>query len=260
MAKSIEDKTSTQESLGDIMSKIVKEKLIYYNFPIPILHGFMDHTFKVLELLIEWAAYDYIKKNLKDDDNSGFPVWDKIDEAADALGFTFSMESEDYYHLCGEIYSKYKGSRSGISCKLYWEVRKRAETMSKSDKVLLLAFFAVKSILGNKLYCKTNDLLLFARMNGANKAFSSDEEALKNLHPDLAVHYTRRKRETIRIRLAEVFHINSYSYHDRGYYISSKLSLEKLIEEVEMHRKGTAEAYKKKLADTRKAVLERYKR
>ena len=250
----------------------------YYNFPITLLAGILDKPDKVLRDILAWATYDYIKRKQGENKNGakvldGSMGWQKIELAIEYLNYpqerrNYNQEQlEWWYHHCGEIYAKYKGARTGISRDKYWELRDRFSATPDeiysmpypydwdTERVLWLAFLAAKSIVGNKSYCKTNDLMLFARMNGRSKAFANEAELKANSHPLIASYYTRKKRGTIRRMLAENFHTATYSNHDRGYYASTRLSLEKLGEVVESKRHSTMKSYNAKMRETRDRVL-----
>lgn len=228
----------------------------YYNFPVSILEGFIRDTQGTLEKMLMWAAYDWIKKYSIDKKGKAKFSIQAMRDVQDMLGFRIPCDTDEYhfYKACAGIYSRYKGARTGISRRLYWELRDKG-FIDDADKVVVLAFLAGKSILGKKDYCKTNDLLLFARMNGLDKPYKNEDELREKSHIVISAHFTRRRRDTIRRRLAEEFHLQSYSNRDRGYYISSKFTLEQLIEVVEVSRKSSSGTFKKKISDTRNRVL-----
>lgn len=238
----------------------IKEESVFFNFPASLLGELLDYPSRTFEKMLAWATYDYIKQHEKEGMTgykalNGETGWKRIKPAAEALQYTYNGNMVEWCKFCGEIHKNYKGARTGLSQKQYWELREGFTLMVDEDKVVLLAFLAAKSILGNKVYCKTNDLMLFARINGLDKAFANNHELMSKAHPVIASFNTRRKKETIRRRLADEFHIQCYSNHDRGYYISSKLSLNKLAEVVETSRRCTIKNHKKKLADARAMAL-----
>lgn len=227
----------------------------YYNFPVSILQDFIRDTQEGLDKMLKWAVYDWVKKYSVEHGKVRYKE-NTMREILESLGIHTSVNFYTFYKACGQVYSKYKGARTGIARKHYWELVERG-FIGEADKVLLLSFLAAKSIIGRKEYCKTNDLLLFARMNGFDAAFHDVEELNEKGHLLIRRYYTRRRRDTIKMQLAETFHIVTYSNHDRGYFISSKLSLEELIEVVETSRKNSTGTYKKKVSHTRDLVLAR---
>ncbi len=250
----------------------------YYNFPITLLAGILDNPDGVFRDILAWATYDYIKRTQGENENgtkvlNGAMGYRKIELAIENMDYPAERRNytqgqlEWWYRHCGEVYATYKGPRVGISRDKYWQLRERfAESPEEinsntypydfdTERVMWLAFLAMKSIVGNKGYCKTNDLMLFARMNGRSKAFASEADLKANSHPLIASYYTRKKRGTIRRKLAAEFHTATYSHHDRGYYASTRLSLEKLIEAVESKRHISENCYNAKMRDTRDRVL-----
>jgi len=245
---------------GKILSDCIKEESVYYNFPVSLLGELLDYTSETFQKILAWATYDYIKNHEVEGEHGyntlqGETGWKSIKPAVEALQYSYTENMVQWHKYCGEIYKNYKGARTGLSQSQYWELRECFSSMLDEEKVVWLAFLAVKSILGNKVHCKTNDFLLFARMNGLSSAYSSDTELKEKSHPVPASFYTRRKRETLRRILADKFHMAIYSNHDRGYYISTKLSLNKLAEVVESNRKSTIKTHKQKLADARALAL-----
>ena len=232
-----------------------KNETAYYNFPVSILEGFIRQPWKTFENMLSWAAYEYMKK-VRDKYGDAMPVQNLVRTAEDFLGFKCNLDEYEYYQRSGEVYLENKGARTGISRRLFWKINESGK-ISEPDKVALLAYLAAKSILGRKTYCKTNDLFLFARMKGRDKAFCDEKELKKECGGALSGYFTRRKRDTIRRRLAEDFGMAVYSYHQRGYYISTKMELKQLILAVEKNRKCGAEAYKKKVSEVRNMVLDR---
>lgn len=247
-------------TFGKILSDFIKEESVYFNFPVSLLGELLDSTSETFQKMLAWATYDYIKQHEKEGESgymalNGETGWKSIKPAVEALQYSHNGNMVQWYKFCGGIYKNYKGARTGLSRSQYWELRDNFSKMFDEEKVVWIAFLAAKSILGNKVRCKTNDLFLFARMNGLSGAYSSDTEVKSKSHPLIASFFTRRKRETLRRILADKFHMAIYSNHDRGYYISSKLSLNKLAVLVESSRKDTIKSHKDKLATARALAL-----
>ena len=250
----------TSSTIGKIMSALIKKESVYYNFPVPLIGRLLENPSEAFHEILAWATYDYLKRHEIEDEHgskalNGETGWKAIKQAVDALQYNHNGNMVQWYKTCGEIYKAYKGARTGLSINQYWELREKFSSMPDKEKVLWLAFLSLKSILGNKKYCITNDLMLFARMNGLHDAYSNDIEAKYVSSPVIASFFTRRKRETLRRILADTFHIAFYSNHDRGYYISTKLSLNKLAEVIEANRRSTIKSHKKRLADAKAMAL-----
>lgn len=101
-----------------------------------------------------------------------------------------------------------------------------------NEIVALLAHLAIKSILGQKGFCRvTNDYLL-CRMAGYPGM--SDMKAL----PDyLSPYATRRRMDNIKSELQKSYGLQIYARYTRGFFVSDTLGLEDLIKAVETKRK-----------------------
>ena len=122
----------------------------FYHFPIAILAKGITKT--SLSDALDFAAGSYMEENAA-----------TIIEARDDLGF--SNGNED---VCRKTFERYKNSRimTSISREQYWQWFHNIENESDYSKLLLLAFLAVKSIVGQKKYAITNYDFLLARMAG----------------------------------------------------------------------------------------------
>jgi hypothetical protein len=105
------------------------------------------------------------------------------------------------------------------------------------ERACLLAFLALKSIVGNKAYIKLDNLYLLSRMDGKPRATSSIAE-LSNEVSKYANDYQMRK---IKFELSQSWGLTTYSRYTRGFYVSFTLSLEELVFEAEKRRKSLKE-------------------
>lgn len=204
----------------------------YFNVPIAMLDGFCDRPRQRLCDMLAWATYATVKRiRAKDGNEYGYKV---IKKAMEEMGYKHNGNEFDYYNVCGEIYSRTKGATAGITAENFFKMYNATEKATETEKVYFLASLALRSILGKKTYCKTNYKMMFARMNGRQKAYDTDEELKEQSHPTLTKHYTRRKVMTIRRALSERYGVATYSIQgERGFYISDKMTLEELIKTVE---------------------------
>jgi hypothetical protein len=103
---------------------------------------------------------------------------------------------------------------------------------------VLLAFLAIKSIVGSKSYYKTNKDQIAVRMAGIVSRKDIDEvpEQVKQFT-------TRRKFDKIKFELQTKWNVNFYSYYTRGFYVSidKKFTLDQLVIEAEKNRKSNQE-------------------
>jgi len=133
----------------------------------------------------------------------------------------------------------------GLSLSIFWDFYKNDKT--EFEKVCLLGFLAIKSILGNAKYCNTNNDLLFARMIGENKAtefLNLPEEILKYR----TRHYLNKRKNYLQV----YFHLNYWSFEQRGFYVSFDL------DELQLSEISEPQKYKnqvKRLEEKRKDII-----
>ncbi len=166
----------------------------------------------------------------------------------------------------GEAMFKFKRSR-------YWEFHRHYADFSDEDRLLLAAYLALTSILGNKRYCKLTNELWLSRMSGnttveMKQVPDKQEKRIRKMHrkvdddsgtkkkkktiiveeeftatlsykkvpsylEEVDAINTRRKLQSLKERLYDEYGIAFYGLHTRGFYVSEKLTLEELIAEVE---------------------------
>lgn len=183
--------------------------LIYYHFPIAILANGI--TKASLSDALCFAAGSYMEENLV-----------TIIEARDDLGFSGGKED-----ICRKTFERYKNSRTmtSISREQWGQWFHNIENESDYSKLLLLAFLAVKSIVGKKNYVITNYDFLLARMAGDSVPRYKTTKGKKTLilPPHIERINTRRRLEQIREDLRK-YHVATWGQQGlRGFAISTKL-------------------------------------
>jgi len=142
---------------------------------------------------------------------------------------------------------------SGINSKIIYDYRTNFKT--DFDKVCLLAFLAIKSIIANKAYCKIDNNFLWSRMDGNSKSVDVSE-----LSEEVKVYANRYQIDKIKKELIFNWYLVYYSRHTRGFYVSFKLDLEELVFEAEKKRKAVKEKQQKQAQnEALKKALERLK-
>jgi len=200
----------------------------YMNFPISLLCGFMtDHQTSLSDMLL---YHLYTSSLLLE---HGCDI-DQFKAACEFYGVDVTDNKQSM--LKGKaIYEKHHTGtpKAGLNFPKYWEFRSDYKT--DFEKVCLLAFLALKSILGKKPYMKvTNDFLL-ARMDGKSKACNKE-----SLSPEILKYATEHQTKKIKNALVlNGWGLVTYSRHTRGFYISFKLTLEDLIFEAEKKRESS---------------------
>ncbi|EKT4509606.1 hypothetical protein AAIP42_001006 [Flavobacterium psychrophilum] len=224
-----------------------KEK--YLNFPIQLLSGFMIDTRKVLNDIIDYAVYqNSLKLELGTD-------LEKIKTSASFYNMTLGNNKNTFdngkmlYNSLPE-----NSPKVGLSISMFWDFYKNDK--SEFDKICLLAFLGIKSILGTKSYCKVTNLYLWARMDGKTNTIVEVSE----LSNEVRKYANRYQSENIKNELILNWHLIYYSRYTRGFYVSLKMSLEDLIFEAEKKRKSIKENQQKQQQnEALKKALERLK-
>ena len=130
-----------------------------------------------------------------------------------------------------------KAPMTGISKKTCFDFYDNEKT--ESEIAVLLAYLAIKSIIGTKPYVHITNEFLIARMGG----FPSIKAIPEELPEPLAKFATRRRLDKIKFELRKSWNVTIYGFRVRGFYVSieNQFSLEDLIYEVEKRRKSATE-------------------
>jgi len=212
-----------------------------YNFPISMLRDFMKYTDNTLDNILDFCIWQTYKQ-CKD-----------IDTTKETLGISIGSNVDDVLRNGKGLYNRHADNGypwTGISHDLFWSYMRKGR--SGFDKACLLAFLAIKSLIGQKPYYKlTNQSILFKRMAGYKE---SDNIKLPK---EIAYFTTRYRFDKIKLELKENWNIVIYASYMRGMYLSTSLTLDELALQAEknklrtrrmMQTRATAEARKKALA------------
>lgn len=195
----------------------------YFNFPIVLLEGFLIRDKKCLNNIFDYAIYAYCINNFEDD----------IKQATDFFGVNIGNESKTIRNGKALFESIPKNSpKVGINKDIFFDYYKNEKT--EFQKVTLLAFLAIKSVLQNKSYCKLDNNYLFARMDGKSHSIKNDGE----LSMELLKYKNEYRSVKIKNELILGWGLIHYAYHTRGFYVSFKMQLEELIYQVEKKKKS----------------------
>jgi len=210
------------KSTEDRLLNVAKAE--YLNIPIPLLAGFIDDSRRSIRNIYYYSLYAHFIKIKKGSDK------DKYKEACEYLNFQI-VDREENLRLGKALYLKFQNTpMTGIERNLYSEYN----TLEKSDfeKACFLAFHALKSIVGNKTFQKSDNKLLWARMDGKVKTIKDLSELSEKLR------FFTQEYQTLKIKreLQENWGLIYYAQQTRGFYVSFKLDLKSLILEA-MKRK-----------------------
>lgn len=210
------------------MSKQVR----YFNFPIQLLEGFLENTSKCLRDISNYAVYEHSlkMKNAKE--------MDRFIASANYYGIEFGNSKASLING-KELYNSIplKSPKTGISVikfhedreretLLWWDYVKKEKT--EFDKVCLLGFLALKSIVQQKAYSKTNNKLWLLRMDGKAK-----NDNVSFLSDSIKKYDNEYQTKKIKTKLQINWGLVSYSYKTRGFYISFKMNRKDLAFQAE---------------------------
>lgn len=201
----------------------------FFTFPVVLLKPSFSNIKTVCSNIINYSVFAHSKKLELGTELERFK--------ASANYFKVSFPNEKASLSSSKIlFNSLSGGlpMSSIYIKLVWQFID--EDKSEFEIACLLAFAALKSIIGTKPYVKTTNEYLIARMGG----YASIADVPEQLPKPLAVFATRRNLDRIKIELRMNWRINIYSRKDiRGFYVSqdAKFSLDKLALEAEKARR-----------------------
>jgi len=211
----------------------MSEKEIYYNFPVQLLKGFMmDHSQCLLDVL-HYVIYEYTLTLTGDRSQ-------KITEAERHYGVSLKSGKTNAWENGAKLYSDYPGFNpiTGISRTLFWSYYGQEKT--DYEKVVLLAFLALKSIIGNKSHMKLDNKYWFSRMAG-----NTHSVPIEFIYPSLSKYAKEYWCRKIKSELSENWGLVTYSIKIRGFYVSFKMNLKALIMEAEKKRQSNKEKQKR---------------
>lgn len=222
--------------------------LRYFNFPIQLLQGFLDDTPTALRNILQYSLYAHaISLDCHDYD---------IETAMNVAAKFYNVTLKDFqttYDRGMELYDSLpqNSPKCGLNTSIYWDFRKNHK--SDFDKVVLLAFLSIKSILGNKAFCKITNDFFVARMDGKIKTCEPFE-----ISHSLKKYTTEYQLNKIKANLKLKWYLVTYGKRMRGFYVAFDMLLEDLIYYAEKNRERNLKKKLKREEDVAlKKALER---
>jgi len=218
----------------------------YFNVPIQLFSGFMNNSKNCLDDVFDYAVYQ-----------RSLSLTGTQEEQFKAACKWFSVKAGDSDKSIRNgkrlNYSTPSNSpKVGLSLALFWDFYKNEKT--NFDKVCLLGFLAIKSILQNKAYCKIDNKFWLSRMDGKAKSINDFCELSETIKPYVKEYQTVK----IKTELRNNWGLTTYSRHTRGFYVSFDLTIEQLVFEAEKRRKSTIEKqYKLKENEAIKKAIQK---
>lgn len=248
-------------------------KPIYFNFPVELLTNYLFNPIDVLNDIYYYALWNYAKDLYVD-----YDTYNKVSKE-DLIRYNIDLDikeegfndeenytlrdklrfilAEDKYCVSTgnvnrsiergkELVRKYNNTKppfSNISTEIWFEYYKKEKT--EWENIMLLAFLAVRSIIGEKGYCKITNDFLFARMCGLRTKIKNKKELNKTVQK----YYTEYYKNKIRTELELYWHLKTYN--GRGYYASFDMEYKDLIRAIKLNSKTNR---MKVLAREKKAI------
>ena len=226
---------------------------IYYNAPSELFRGFLlDKKYpQCLGDVINYVLYAQCEKNWCSMKDCG-------EYASKALGVDFQNPKTAYkrgLQLFDELIreNREKPAFFSMSHDLYWYLREK-ETTSE-ERGVILAYLAIKSMIGKREYIKANMTLLCSRMDGQTRYRG------QQISSEVAMYATRYRAHKLMNALFErygvIFYSGNATHKVRGFYCSLTLSMAELIHRVEKARdEAKAKPYDPLKEAQRKALEE----
>lgn len=212
----------------------------YFNFPVVLLQDFMTNTTTCLTKIMYYSLYSHALRLDEGDEMEKFQC--AIDYYNVPLSCTVDLffDAQDVHEFMPDNLPM-----TGINVDVFMRFFLNKKT--DFEKITLLGFLAIKSIMGGKSYCKMTNAFWLSRMDGFAK--TCDAELLTDAVSRYSSEYMTKK---IKNELKDNWGLKSYSRYTRGFYVSFDMSLENLIKTAESDR--TARKEKQKRLDEKALV------
>lgn len=229
----------------------MKKGANYFNFPIELLDGIFEDKEQILTNIRCYALYAHsLKLHKKDDAEYNFLESAKLFGVSEEWS---AKEYEQYFNMGEALYNSIdeKVPKVGLNISIWQDYYKNSKT--EFDTACLTAFLAIKSIIGEKPYCRVTDLYLWSRMNGFRNSVADESQ----LSPYVAKYASEYQTRKIKNTLCTGWHLLIYGYRTRGFFVSFKLTKEDLIMQVEKGKQSfKVKQYQQDVKNTRSKVLE----
>ena len=221
-----------------------KEK--YFNVPVQLFAGFMEDSKKCLDTVFDYSIYIH-SINLIGTETERFKAACKWYAAKPG---NTEQSIKNGKQLTRE--TPENSPKVGLKLSLFWDYYKNEK--SDFEKLCLLGYLAIKSILQNKAYCKIDNKFWLSRIDGKAKSVSEFWE----LSEKICKYSTEYQTVKIKTELRNNWGLTTYSRHTRGFYVSFSLTLDQLVFEAEKRRKSTRDKqYKEAEKEAIKKALEK---
>lgn len=146
----------------------MNKKLIYMNFPVSFLERAFENVKETIDSIMDYAVYKH-SQNL----DFGTEL-ERVKSASSFFNLTFGSIEGAIKHAKELMRTKnLKTPNVSINIDILWDYYKNPK--NEFDIACFCAFCAIKSIIGDKEYTKTNKSLIIARMFGLSEC-EEDEQ------------------------------------------------------------------------------------
>lgn len=220
----------------------------FFNFPIMMLQGVLEGWKDKKDFLKDVLFYHIENHAQKLEDLNEYEETEvqRFKRSAEYWGVKMSGNIERSHERGAELLEEFEKSKVfvGISTEIFWNFYQNEKTQFEWE--CLAAFLALKSILGKKTFCKSNNALLYARMSG--------NESVTDLH---SLTFSRFHRDKIILKLEIEWNLKYYSRYTKGFYFGIDTTLQDLIFFAEDRR----ESFKaKELKKSKDEILKSYQK
>ena len=220
----------------------------FFNFPIQMMQGVLEGWKEKDEFLRDILYFHIENHAQKIEDLNEYEETEeqRFKRSAEFWGVKMSGNIERSHERGAELLEEFEKSKVfvGISTEIFWNFYQNEKTQFEWE--CLAAFLALKSILGKKTFCKSNNALLYARMSG--------NESVTDLH---SLTFSRFHRDKIILKLEIEWNLKYYSRYTKGFYFGIDTTLQDLIFFAEDRR----ESFKaKELKKSKDEILKSYQK
>ena len=220
----------------------------FFNFPIMMMQGVLEGWKDKDEFLRDLLYYHIQSHAEKLEDLNEYEETSEqlFRRSAEYWNVTMEGSISSRLQRAVSLIEDFGGAKVfvGISTDVFWNFYNENKTDFEWE--CLAAFLALKSILGNKTFCKSNNGLLYARMSGYESADVN------------SITLSRFHRDKIIQELEDNWNLKYYSRYTKGFYFGFDIGINDLVFEAEKRRKSTKE--KLRNDEKKKALAEALKR
>lgn len=217
--------TNIEKTIG--LTPVKRSKETYLKVPIPLLNGMLKDKKATMNNMFQYAAYKFSLE--KDFMPCEIMAYEDSCEQLGGYSNHFEEDLEKGMMLFDSINDK--TPFAGLHRSVFWNFYNNQKNDFKLAS--LVAYLAVKSILGKQAYCKLNNQFMVSRMDG-----HSSTVELNLISQELRPYLGRYQSEKLRNELEFNWGINTYGFRTRGFYASIDLPMKSLITQVEKNRES----------------------